>query len=203
VGNKTKKEEGALSYKSLGRFVHQKRKGLGYDSADKFAEANPGVTASYVKHIEAGDGSFGSPETFTGLARALGVTPGQMLDILVDFRDFDGNLLQTNNTITLPANFTEEDKKLISDLISFLGYRKRLITKHTRTAPLSPPPPLEFPYASTEASKENVAGFDQQIEEANPNPAPLEPLEPLEDVEEPEDAETPEDAEEPGDIESK
>jgi transcriptional regulator with XRE-family HTH domain len=197
VGNKTKKEEGALSYKSLGRFVHQKRKGLGYDSADKFAEANPGVTASYVKHIEAGDGSFGSPETFTGLARALGVTPGQMLDILVDFRDFDGNLLQTNNTITLPANFTEEDKKLISDLISFLGYRKRLIKK---SGPLSPPPPLEFPYASTEASKENVAAFDQQIEEANPNPAPLEPME---DVEEPEDAETPEDVEKPGDIESK
>jgi transcriptional regulator with XRE-family HTH domain len=197
VGNKTKNEEGALSYKSLGRFVRQKRKGLGYDSADKFADANPGVTASYVKHIEAGDGSFGSPETFTGLARALGVTPGQMLDILVDFRNFDGNLLQTNNTITLPANFTEEDKKLISDLISFLGYRKRLINK---PGPLQAPPPLEFPYASTEASKENVAAFDQQIEEANPNPAPLEPME---DVEEPEDAETTEDVEEPGDIESK
>jgi transcriptional regulator with XRE-family HTH domain len=190
VGNKTKNEEGALSYKSLGRFVRQKRQGLGYKSAEKFAEANPGVTASYVKHIEAGDGSFGSPETFTGLARALGVTPGQMMDILVDVRDFDGNLLQTNNTITLPANFTEEDKKLISDLISFLGYRKRLITKHTIPAP----PPLEFPYASTEASKENVAGFDQQIEEANPKPAPLEPME---------DVETSEDVEEPGDIESK
>jgi transcriptional regulator with XRE-family HTH domain len=135
VRYKIKNDEELVSYKSLGRFVRQKRISMGYKSAERFAEANPGLTASYVKHIEAGDGMFGSPETFTGLAKALGVTPGLMMDILVDFKDFEGNLLQTNNTINLPDNFTDEDRKLISDLISFLGYRKQLNIRRPSPTP--------------------------------------------------------------------
>jgi transcriptional regulator with XRE-family HTH domain len=136
VGYKVKTSEELVSYKSLGRFVRQKRISMGYNSAEKFATANTGlVTASYVKHIEAGDGMFGSPETFTGLARALGVTPGLLMDILVDFRDLDGNILQIGNIITLPDNFTMEDKQLIADLISFIGYRKQINIQSTSPIP--------------------------------------------------------------------
>lgn len=131
--DKEKSTEELVSYKSLGKFVREKRQSLGYNSAGKLAEANPGVvTESYIKHIEAADGMFGSPETFLGLAKALGVNPGLMMDILVEYRDFDGNPLTTENTLTLPDNFTAEDRQLLSELISFLGYRKQLNIKQAR-----------------------------------------------------------------------
>lgn len=160
--NKLINEE-LVSYSSLGKYVRQKRKNLGYNSAEKFADATK-VDPTYVKRIETGDGTFGSPERFVGLARALGVTPGFLMDIFAEVIDFSGNPIQTTNIITLPENFTMEDKKLLGEIISFLGYRKQFGVKLPKTIADIPAPPL------TPEETQEVLEVDTIHEQSLPQP---------------------------------
>lgn len=113
-----------VSYKSLGDFVRQRRRSLGYTSIDSFAVAN-GIDRTYIVRLENGN-QFGSPENFVAVAKALGVTPGYMMDIFAELEDTNNDPVSFNNSFRIPENFTDEDKRLLNEFISFLNYKKVL-----------------------------------------------------------------------------
>lgn len=129
---KLTKNEVVLSYQELGAFVRFRRQSLGYRSIDHFAEET-GIDRSYILRLETGK-QFGTPENFVMVAKGLNVSPGLMMDIFSAGIIFDKSQSLPGLTITLPENFTIQDRQALQEYIEFIMFKKTHISE-------SPPPP--------------------------------------------------------------